>query len=199
MIKSVQPIFGDNGGNYDVGYVGFCYTDNSFISQGIAWFTRWDKEHMPPVSHTFIVTGSNSCIEAQAKGVVPADLTQYFNTPHVHVFFRKPVGWTLDLGNKIVAKGASKIGVRYNFASIITDLIAGSTIGHYLNKWFNNWPNKIVSYSVGWIGMVCSTFVAWTLQQFDEFKLLGCLQLPARIITPQQLADDDTLFVPMKT
>jgi hypothetical protein len=102
-IVSVLPEFGVN---YNVGYIGFTYTDNSFISKGIAWFTRWAKgENLDvpnvPLSHVIVVTGPDTCAEATVPRSKETPIQEYFDAPHTHIFFRKPVGWTDDLGKRI--------------------------------------------------------------------------------------------------
>jgi len=159
------------------------------------------------VSHTFIVSGSDECIEAHAKvGVHKGTLSQYFNDPHCRVFFRKPVGWTLPRGHAIDLSAAVHIGDKYGYGVIIADALANTCLGHWLNCELNNWPNRIVSRLFDRAGAeVCSELVAMALQDQDWLMgtgartamsaiAVGCLSQPARMITPQMLFEDTEIF-----
>ena len=90
MTNSLQlnPVYGVN---YDKGYIWFSYNDGT-ISKGITYFTRGDRKQQIKVSHVFLVTGENSCIEADAftGKVEEASLTKYFYQAGYQVFFKKP-------------------------------------------------------------------------------------------------------------
>jgi hypothetical protein len=192
---SAVPVFGVN---YEAGYIGFVFEDDSFISAGIAWFTRWDRGNLPPVSHTLIVTGKNACVEADAPGVLRANLTQYFAAPHAHIFFRKPRDFSAAMAGIICQEAFSHVGDKYDFALIASDAVAASFLGHWLNRWTNNWPNRSLSWLLDSRGAeVCSELAAMCLQKVPGLARRGCLPWPARMITPQQLAGDDEVFVEM--
>ena len=88
--KQLAPRFGTN---YRPGYIGFTFpTRPGHISEGITWLTRWDRMSDIKVSHTFLVVGLNTCIEAElGRGVTARPLTDYFGGSY-HVYFRKPRG-----------------------------------------------------------------------------------------------------------
>lgn len=198
IIKSVPPQFADN---YRRGWAGFTFHDDSFVSNGIAWFSRPDLLDLGDrkASHTLIVSGFDSCIEAQPKGVVESDLAKYFNDPHCHVFFRCPVGYTEEMGDIIVDAAAAHIGDGYGYGLIVADALAGSIAGRILNKLLFNLPHRLVS---GWLDgrkqEICSELVALALQSVPALARLGCLTQPARMITPVMLAFDDQVFLPLR-
>lgn len=184
IIKSVVPQYGVN---YDIGYIGFTFTDDSFISQGIAWFERWDRTSPIKVSHTFVVAGPDNTIEALAEGVVQSDLDKYFNDPHVHVFFKKPKPFNSIIAKGIVIEASKHIGEKYCYSLIVADAIDRSFIGHMLGlnvtKYFEHRKEEI-----------CSQLVGEVLQEQPEISKYGCLQNPARMLTPQMLFEDPFIF-----
>jgi hypothetical protein len=97
----LAPSYGDN---YDLGYIGFTspVTQQDVISVGIAYFEGYDRLIDIAVTHVFIVTGENTCIEAlMGKGVVEDPLQPYFDDPKTHIFFRKPADYTKEIGHRI--------------------------------------------------------------------------------------------------
>src|SRR5579863_2701356 len=102
-----KPQFGIN---YDVGWIGFVWHD-SFVADGIAWFTRWYRKGNPIVDHVFVVTGENQIVEANADGVDVDPLIGYTTSPGYSLYLREPRNWTPDLGNRIANKALSFKGV----------------------------------------------------------------------------------------
>lgn len=193
--RSAVPEYGVN---YCRGWIGFTFTDDSIISQGVAWFSRTSSiEGKQKVSHTLICTGPDNCIEAQPRGVVRSDLEKYFNDPHVHIFFRRPKGFSLAMQQRIIDAAEQHIGDKYGYGLILADLMAGSFLGRVLNRLLCNAPNKMVS---GWLDSkkseICSELVALSLKADPSLDGKGCLTLPARMVTPEMLAFDDQVFDP---
>lgn len=189
------------GVNYMRGWVFFTFTDDNFVSEGIAWFTRPHllKPDDRPVSHTGITTGPNGTIEALQQGVVESDLAKYFNDPHVHIFFRCPQGYTEDMGNTIVTAAAGYLGEGYGYPLIVANFLAKNILGRIINKLAFNWPNRAVSWLLDSKRQaICSELVAMALQAVPWLKNIGCLKNPARMITPRDLSSDDKVFVPLK-
>lgn len=192
-ISSITPLFTQN---YDVGWAGFCYSTNSFISKGIAYFEHWDRYNDIPVSHVFVVAGSDDCIQAMPQGVVHGKISDYFNDPHTLTFFRKPKAWDPAKGAATVEQAEKLVGCHYGYGLIVTDAMASFAVGHYLNKLLCNWPNRIMSKLADWNGKtpVCSVVYATAAQAV--YGPVGCLKWPPRIVTPQILFGDDDLFQP---
>ena len=139
---SLIPIWGDN---YRAGFVGFTFKDGSFVSDGIAYFTRWDRMTDFKASHTLIVSGPDACIEAQGRGVVEAPLSHYFDNLSYAIAFRKPKGWTPALGKRIVKAAREHVGKKYDYALIVGNAITHSVAGRIFGKLTNGWTTRVVS------------------------------------------------------
>lgn len=195
-IRSVVPKFEDN---YDVGWIGFQFTDNSFVSNGIAWFERWDRLGDIRVSHCFVVSGYNKCIEALAHGVTESTLEERFADPHVHVFFRVPLTWDQKLGESIVASAREHLGHKYGYALIVAHFLASTLIGRLVNKLTGGWPNRLMTRICnGRLSEICSELMALAMQAQPRLSTLGCLARPAREVRPQVLFEDGLVFQPWK-
>jgi len=200
-IVSVKPQYGVN---YKDGFIGFIYNDSSFISLGISWFTNWERGQNPdvpniPISHTLIVTGPNECVEANFPKIKRSLLTDYFNDPHNHIFFRKPVGLNDDISKRIIDTAYSKIGKLYDWTLLIGHTISNSFIGIILDvltkgkskEFFTNLFNKKNR-------MICSELAAYCLNEQPEYKGKGTLLKKLSSIDPQQFFQDKVIFTPWK-
>jgi hypothetical protein len=181
--------------DYDLGYIGFTCVPG-VISAGIAYAEHWHRLGRVTVTHTFVVTGNNECVEAHIdEGVARVSLDKYLRDPRCRIYFKRPRGWTQPLGARIAAAAATRIGARYNTSLILAEAAADTWLGHWCNRLFRDWPNRILSKILDqpnhWI---CSQLVADALAQQPEFKNLGILRQPLDTIDPQQLFDDPTLF-----
>jgi len=199
-IVSVKPEFGVN---YDVGYVGFTYTDKSFISVGVAWFTRWTKggdvPHLP-ISHALVVTGDGQCVEAHIPKVRRTALSVYFDDPHSHIVFRKPVGWTPEMGKAIAAAAEKRVDVPYGTALIAGHLLANSFLGKFLGVVTGGRSSRFFERLFeSKRQLICSELAATCLREQPALAHLGLLdQKQSFEIDPQMLFQDDKLFVPWK-
>lgn len=198
-IVSVLPEFGVN---YNVGYIGFTYTDNSFISKGIAWFTRWDQgknRGVPdvPLSHVIVVTGDGMCAEATVPKSKETPLSEYFNDPHKHVFFRKPVGWTDDLGKRISWEAICRVGFTYGYTSIVGHALANNFVGKALGFVTFGLTTKLFKRAFDKKNQfICSEYAALAMQAQPELKDKGVLAKKACEIDPQMLFQDQVIFSP---
>lgn len=187
LLVSVQPKWGDN---VRLGYCGFTRHAGDFVSDGIAWFERWDgKYDGVSVTHAFIVSGPDEVIEAQSRGVVRASLSRYFRDPACQVFFRKPKFYTPLLGQGIVNSAAKYLGEKYGFTLIVADAIARSYLGHALG----------LAGPLAWLMAnkkqeICSQLAARALNAQPELRGLGVLAQPSTVITPQMLFNDRFIF-----
>jgi hypothetical protein len=180
---------------YDLGHIGFTYVPGP-ISTGIAWFERSHRLGRITVTHTFVVSGNNECIEAHlTEGVARVSLDKYLRDPSCRTYFRRPHGWTPALGARIAAAAATKLGNRYNTTLILAEAAADTWLGVRLNRLLRQWPNRLISRLLDrpnhWI---CSQLVAYALAQQPEYRHLALLRQPLDTIDPQQLFDDPTLF-----
>lgn len=192
-VQSIIPKFGEN---YDVGYIGFTYYASDAVSEGIAYFERWNRLSDIRVSHTFVVTGDSELVEAHIEhGVQRASLSKYFDDPKVQVFFRKATGWHPLLGKRIAEAAESKIGCPYGTGLILAEMAADTWIGHLVNKVCKEWPNRFVSWLLNRdTSFICSELVAYALSQQSEFRGRGILAKPLDTIDPQELFEDQVLF-----
>ena len=195
---SLAPIFGDN---YRPGYIGFTYhTDSLVLSPGIAYFTRWARMSDIKVSHALIVSGEDECIQAHRKGGVHrAPLGPLFEDRQCQIFFRKPRGWTGEIGARIVETVAEQVGTKYDTPLIVAQALQGTFLGKLINKAFKGKPDAFVSRLLNdpeeWI---CSELAAYGLDEQPEYRDLGILAKPNETIDPQELFEDPIIFAPWK-
>lgn len=195
--ESCDPVFREN---YDVGYIGFTYSDSHFISRGIAYFTRWARMSQVKVSHALLVSGDNECIEAHAQGGVQrAALSDYFNDEHCQIFFRKPVGLNSDIAARLVTTAELEIGCKYDIGLIAGHAFSNSHLGRLIREVFGGDAADLLcrlkNNENRWI---CSEFAAHCLSEQPEYHRKGILQKPAETIDPQELFEDTFLFEPWK-
>jgi len=193
-VRSVEPVFGKN---YDAGWSFGTYKDESFISSGIAWFTRWDEQGPLPVSHVGIVVSENHVIEShRTTGVAEAPLEKYFNDPHTHIYFRKPRDLDQKTVSRLSAALVSQLGAKYDMGLIKAHLLAGTFLGHWLDELVHGrleqWLCQ-VSETEG--AFICSELTAWAMQQ-TKYDGVGCLEFPACTISPAQYIWDSEIFTP---
>ncbi len=192
-IKSKEPVYGEN---YKKGYIGFTYFKKSFISNGIAYITRWARMSDIMVSHALVVTGENTCVEALIdKGVIETHLTDYFENPECQIFFRKPVGLTNQIADSIALLAEGQLGTKYNHKLIVAQAMQGTFIGKLINKVFNNNPDilasKLLNRDDKWI---CSELAAYCLDEQEKYRNKGVLRHSNETIDPQELFEDDLIF-----
>lgn len=199
IITYVEPVYGLN---YNKGYIGFTYDGDNPIAQGIAYFTKWDQMHMIRATHVLIVTGEDSCIEADAatNSVHEVALAPYFKPSSKQIFFRKPVGLTDEVAERIVQTLRPTLGMTYDFLLILAQAAIGTVSGYVLDRLLRgklsvslcealNDPNSYI----------CSELAAYALDQQPEYRDQGVLALPNSTINPQKLFEDDVIFEAWKT
>jgi hypothetical protein len=195
-IVSIPPEFGKN---YKKGYIGFTYHNNLAICKGIARFTRWENMSDIYATHALIVTGENSCIEADASQnkVRSAHLHHYFDDRNCQIFFRKPKGLNDEIADRIVRVLEPEVGKKYDFRLIGIQLGAGTILGHLLNRLLKGKPEQLITEILNkpekWI---CSELVAYGLDEQPEYRDRGILASPNATITPQELFEDQEIFEP---
>lgn len=192
-IQSREPCYGDN---YKAGYIGFSFNDASVVSNGIAYLTRWTRMSEVKVSHALVVAGDGVCIEAQMKtGVAEQPLANYFDDPHYHLFFRKPRGYTPDIGGRIAAAAKGQVGAGYDKWLIVAQAMQGCFLGRWVRAVFGDKPDERVSRFLNrpdkWI---CSELAAYALDAQPEYRDKGVLKKPDFTIDPQELFEDAELF-----
>jgi len=196
-IIQTRPVYGRN---YRLGYLGFEFKTADPIAEGIAWFTRQDRESAVKVAHVFIVSGPDECIEAHAgSGVIRASLEGRLADPCTIVCFKKPAGWSLDLGARIVAAAEPRIGEGYDGSLIVAHALNGSFLGRLVSHLTGDEiASKLVDLLDTQDEWICSELGAYVLNEQVEFAGVGVLSKPNASITPQELFDCDELFEPWK-
>lgn len=194
-IQKVKPQFGVT---YDIGWIGFTRTFD-FVDNAIAYGERWERTGtIPAVNHVLIVTGSGTCVQAHCRyGVQPGLLSQYLNDPTSRVYFRKPLGWTNELGNRIAAAAFAKVGCKYANGLILEQIAADTILGHFLNVISRGWFHWFFCKLLAKPGeFICSTLGAMAMASQPEFKQSSVLKEPLASIDPQTLFEDEADFDP---
>jgi hypothetical protein len=69
-------------------------------------------------------------------------------------------------------------------------------MGHWFNQLLRSWPNRLLSKVCDRSGhWICSQLVAYALAQQPELQSQGVLHQPFDTIDPQQLFEDESIFV----
>lgn len=198
-IVSVKPQFGVN---YKVGYIGFTFIDTNLLSNGIAWFTRWDKGENPDVpkiniAHTFIVSNENECIEAISPTVSSSPLTKYFDAPHTHVSFRKPTDMTELTGHLMATEASHQLGKPYDYSLIVGHTINDTVLGHLLSNITHEKSKEFLTWLFQCHGrFICSELISSIMNTQPEYKGKGVLTHPSYSIDPQELFQSRDIFSP---
>lgn len=195
VVKSSQK---DYGLAYDVGFLGFTRTFD-FEGDAIAYGERWERKGtIPSVNHVLIVTGMGQCVQAHVKtGVAVGQLSVYFNDPKTKVYFRKPLAWTPELGQRIANTAYAKIGCRYAHGLILEQIAADTIVGHFLNVISRGWIHAALSNLIAKPGeFICSTLGAFSMASQPEYKGSGILKEPLAAIDPQKLFENEIDFAP---
>lgn len=199
-IESKTPQYGVN---YNAGYIGFTFNDESFISEGIAYFTRWDRLSNIPVSHALIVVAENTCIEAlMGEGVRINSLDKYFWEKNTHIFFRKPMSITENVTREIVQTAQKEVGATYASGLIVNDMIRSTFLGHLLDELTHDKIFDGLSMVLDKSGsFICSELAAYCLKSAKSwpYNNVGVLSRPASAITPQALFSDSVIFEQWKS
>jgi hypothetical protein len=195
------PVYGDGpNANYNIGYIGFSGVigNPGPVSQGIAYFERWEKMSNISVSHALVVTGENECVEAIiGRGVARDPLDAYFNNPQARIFFRKPKGYTSDIGAAIAKVAQSQVGLKYDDILLGAFLLRGTFLGHWIEQLFGNQPaanvNDLMHTQHKWI---CSELAAYCMEEQPQYTNQGVLANHVDAIDPQDLFEDNVIFEP---
>ena len=193
-VSTIPPIYGET---YKKGYIGFVNRDTSVMSLGIAFFTGWDSIAEIHTTHALIVTGENSCVEADAQGncVKVSALKPYFDNPNCLIFFRKPFDLTETTATSIAELALNAVGRKYDFGAILAQAISGSQAGSFYDRLsrgaMGNTLANILESPDRW---VCSELAAYVLDQQSKYKDLGILKYANAAISPQELFQDLEIF-----
>lgn len=199
QVRSLTPRYGEN---YKRGFIGFTFKDDSFVSHGIAFMTRWDNLKRIPVSHALVVTDDSTCVEAiMGKGVVRSDLRDYFNDPHTHIFFKKPRDITDIDTVQIVSAADKEVGADYANRLIVNNFLRNTFLGHFIDEVTDNkFFDKLASGVQKQGDFICSQLAAHAMNAAElwTYRGKGILGRPEAAINPQNLSCDEVVFKPWK-
>jgi hypothetical protein len=191
-MKSVEAKFNSN---YKPGYIGFSYRDDNILSRGISFFTKVEADDIV-VTHSFVVYDDLIVLEAGLHGVVLTRLKPKLDDPATKVFFKKPTGWTPDIGQAIAANALSHVGQPY----------AISLFPAFVVRWIYRYLYKspppflkrpaIFDDPDSW---VCSELVADAMYSVSNYNKLPPLsEIHISRISPIDLFNSDQLFTPWR-
>jgi hypothetical protein len=191
-----RPVYGKD---YDRGWIGFNHS-SSWMSQVIANVGHRRQESPVVISHAFIVTGEDTCVEAAFnKGVLVTSMTeQYFNKVSRYIVFRKPQGLTPELADRIVELAEAQVGTRFDNGVLVAHALNDHFIGWLINKVTRDAAraasDALFNQKDDWI---CSELAAYVLNQIPEYAGKGSLDQHPGLLTPQELFENDDIFEPM--
>lgn len=178
----IAPVYGLN---YNKGYIGFEGKDNSLLAKGITYVTRWEKMSDVATHHCFIVADMYNCIEALADGRVRETPLETYFSPNRSVFFRKPIGWTESIADRIVTAARNEIGKEYDFKAILVQALSGSLPGRLLTNARVESIARILDDPNKWI---CSELCAHSLEMGFDRNLFPAAH---NSISPQELFESN--------
>jgi hypothetical protein len=194
--RAKRPAFGKDFG---LAWVGFA-RGPSLLSAGIAYLTRRDKVGGPCVTHAFLVTGPDECVEANfPAGVVTSRLSEsYLDGDGGPVVFRKPRGLTPAVARRLVRRVKAEVGAQFDAAAMAAEGLAGTFVGHLLNSLFKDKPKELAARLTHRKGRwVCSDLVMYCLRGEPRYRGKGVLARPVGTVSPQTLFEDEELFEPL--
>jgi len=201
--KNPIKIFNTSAPNYGTdyarGWIGFNHAD-SWFSRGIAHVEQWKQKSDITVSHVFVVTAEDECVEAAyPKGVVRSKLSEeYWPKEDRYVIFRKPKNLTEDLADRIAEAAEKELGADFDHYTTANLALQKNFLGWILNSMTMdgmNWTfDQLVESDSRWL---CSALGAYCLKSQPEFDGIGVLKNRPGMLTPQELFEDDALFEPI--
>lgn len=159
----------------------------------LPYFTKWYKMSNIHATHVLIVTGENTCIEANAgtNMVEENPLQPYFEPSNCQIFFRKPKGLNDEIAGRIVETLEPEVGKKYDYKLILAHAFSGTVVGEMLNKLSRKKIKKLLCKVFDcpdkWI---CSELAAYALDEQPEYRDKGVLVNPNFTINPQKLFED---------
>jgi hypothetical protein len=191
------PVFGTD---FDLGWVGFVHSSGQLLSGSIAYLTRRDKKGGVTVTHTFLVTGPNECVEANLPvGVTTSDLAkEYLGRENRRVVFRKPRELTPAVARRLVARARAEVGAKFDYGGFAALGMTDTFLGHLVDSLLGGKPKELLAGLLHQHGhYVCSELVAYCLRKEPRYREKGVLARPQGILTPQELFEDGELFEPL--
>lgn len=193
MIVKANP---DWGITLKPGFCGFITREDDIVGDGIEYFERFITGI--PFCHAFIIT-ETGIIEADAgTGVHRSSIQKYLGNKNCQCFVRMPIGWTEEIGKRIVEAARQRLGEKYGYGTIFADLLANTFFGHWLNVVTRfGWDRFVCWLFSNKHKTICSQLDANALKVLPYLRVRGCLRFPAETITPKQLGNDSHVFDPI--
>jgi hypothetical protein len=190
-----RPVFGKD---YDLGWVGFVHGP-SLLSTAISYLTRRDKTGDQCVTHSFLVTGPDECVEANfPAGVVASSLSESYFDKDGRVLFRRPRGLTKAAARRLVKRAKAELGAPFDTATMVAEGLGGTFLGHFLNAVLGDRPKKFAAEVLHEKGRwVCCDLVMHCLRGEPKYRDKGVLAEPVGTVSPQTLFEDEGLFEPL--
>lgn len=186
------------GVDYTKGDIGFTFDKKSWISSGIAYFTRWQRSSDIKIDHALVVIDESTCIEALSEtGVAEKKLQDYFNNKDTIVFFRKLKGKNKEIAEEIAKNAKEELGKKYANTLLLVGVARGSFIGHWVDKiTHNKFFDKQAELINKGKSFLCSELVAHCLKKVKKWRYHdeGVLKRPAAGINPQEFFEDENIF-----
>ena len=196
VFRTERPQYGVD---YARGWIGFNHAESN-MSAIIAYLEGWERTREIVVSHAFIVSGENECIEAAfPKGVVETPLEEaYFDHDQRYVIFRKPKGLTDEIADRIVDTARKEVGDGFDHGVLANHAAQDNFLGWLINSAcsgeLKNYADRLIRSDDKWI---CSELAAYALDKQPEYAGRGVLRNSLGALTPQKLFEDDELFEPL--
>jgi len=188
------------GEDYDRGWIGFNHA-GSWFSKGIAQVQQWNQVSDVTVSHVFVVTGEDECVEAAyPKGVVRSKLSEeYWPKDDRYVIFRKPKGLTPELADRIAKAAEAELGTDFDYHTTANLALQKNFVGWIVNWMTSDEANRAID---SWVEddsrWLCSALGAYCLKSQPEFDGIGILEKQPGMLTPQELFESDEIFEPVQ-
>jgi hypothetical protein len=147
-----------------------------------------------------VVTGADECVEANLPaGVVATRLSEeYLRRDDRRVIYRKPRGLTAAAGRRVARRARAQVGAKFDYGAFAAAGLRGTFLGHLLDGLLGGKPRALAGRLLHQKGRwICSTLVAYCLNQEPHYRGQGVLSRPAGTVSPQELFEDEELFEPL--
>jgi hypothetical protein len=186
------------------GWSGFTYYHGNVVSEGIGYGERTEVQPIGQlklvVSHALLVDEPGKGVESHMEtGVADFDLNKYAQDSKCNLYFRKPRGWTPQMGERISARAHMRPphGCKYDKSLIAADAFCDTITGRWLNKVTRGKFKRMVCW-LFWVRgtFICSQMNCYVYRGIEELKYLGCMREPEDTVDPQRLFQDERLYEP---
>jgi len=180
--------------DYKAGYIFFSFKTDSFISKGIALFTRFENTSKIPISHCGIITGPDECVEAAQPGGVQKSnfVKKYIENPMTIVFLRVPFNLDQEKTAIMEAHAIQHLGKKYAIKGVIGSALLNLVALPWI-KWWRKGKNPFNDREQ----YFCSELVSESMIKAWPDRP-GCLIYHPTNIYPTTLFEDNNIFKPWR-